>query len=90
MKDDTKVVLNTLISAMKLQNEAMKQMARQIQELQQAIADWDARMATPTEIHNHYHNERQPLGPPTPIPVTTPVTRPILGSSPLCLMVRGQ
>jgi len=57
MKEDTKIVISTLIAALKMQNDAMKQMAKQIEDLQKAIEDWDTRMTTPTEIHNHYHNE---------------------------------
>jgi hypothetical protein len=56
MKEDTKDVLSILIVAMQLQNDAMKEMAQQIKDMQKALEDMDTRMAKPTEIHNHYHN----------------------------------
>ncbi len=54
MKEDTKEVISKLIDAMKLQNDAMKQMVQQIKDLQKTVEE--LKKSTKTEVHNHYHN----------------------------------
>lgn len=54
MDDNTNKILTILIDSLKLQNDAMKSMAKQIDALQEAVKELESREVT--EVHNHYHN----------------------------------